>query len=279
MFKALQNGVLLFLAPYALVLVGLQADGVDRHAGVQAAVDQDFIIGGQVEVVQQQRGVRVGLMGRLKHGLDQPDTAQHLAQAGDRIIILVIDGHDDHFVDDVPHVHQTLEVRHVAVDALQLLAQDGLVVILEQPLGTGGMPAQGVALEGHVLGAQELRRPQILRRLDLAFFRLKAAPVEGQRAEVEQAKPLLHAVLQAGLASLILSKTVGIRDGLKRAAAKEELMIHQLEVHRLPGHGVALLIHNADRFLCFAMGQLVHFFILRIQYGCVNLADIIKQVG
>ena len=276
---AVQYFLHLLLRPHPLMLVGLEPDGLDGNPGVQAAVDEDFIVRGKVEVVDEENAVRVAFLRRIEHLLYQGDPSVLLADAGNGVIVLVVDGHDDYFIDDVPHVDDALEARNLAVNPLKLLFQNRLVVIGHEPGNAAGMPAERVPLHGHVPALQELRGGHELVRVGLAFLRLKTAPVEGERPVVKEFQPFLHAVfepdaeclffrIRAGLGlvqaavPVVDFRPVCIGKGFECPAAEQELMIALLNVYFCAAERLPVLSH--DLYLCFrlSMRQIRHTILL-----------------
>ena len=127
MVETREHFIELFRAPVTLMLVRLNPDHVNRNARIQAAVDQDLVVCGDVEVVDQQRGVRVRLAGGREHALDKLDAAKLLADTRDGVIIFIKDRHDHDLVDDVPHVDDAFKETHVAADTGELAAQNLVV--------------------------------------------------------------------------------------------------------------------------------------------------------
>ena len=117
----------LLLAPVALVHVGLQPERVDRDAGLEAALDQALVVGGHVEVVEQQRRRRVGLARRLERQPDDRDPAELAGEPGDAVARPVEHRHDHDLVDHVPGVDQAGEVGDVAPDPRDLGRRDSSV--------------------------------------------------------------------------------------------------------------------------------------------------------
>lgn len=221
---------------------------------VQAGGDEVAVFFREVEVVDKQHGVRVGLLGGVEHLLDEFDAAELLADAADGVV-LAEDGHDDHFVDDVPHIDDALESGNVALDAVELLFQDGVVVIRHQPVRAGGVPAQRVALDAHALRLQEAGRAQAAFGGGVAFDRLKTAPIERQRAVVEQAEPFLHALLvelpvlfDVALVGFHVRGDAHVGGGqrVKRAAAEQEFVVDELVGHIGVGQRLAGRIAQTD---------------------------------
>ena len=186
MIKACEHFIQFFRTPIALMLMGLDTDHVNRHTGIQAAVNQDFIVRGGVEIIDQQRGIRVGFMGRRKHTPHQFHAAQLLADTRDGIIVFVKDRHDDDFVNDVPHIDHALKKAHVAADTGKLTAQDFFVGILHQPVSADRVPAQRMPLQGNAAGFQPFRRLQSLPSQGFSLYRFKVAPVKRESCMIKQ---------------------------------------------------------------------------------------------
>ena len=125
--------------------MGLNADDIDGDARVQATFDQVFILGGSIEIVENQNGIRVFTAGLFKHGFNGFDLAQLPADAGDGIVIAVKIRHDDHLVYDIPHINQAFVVGHLPGHSCLLTEENFIGGIFHQPGGRIGMPAQGMA--------------------------------------------------------------------------------------------------------------------------------------
>ena len=239
----------LFRAHVALMLVGLQADGPDGRACVQTVADQRRVFVAEVEIVDEQQRLRVGGLRGVKDFLHQADAAIALADAGDGVVIAVKFGHDDHFVDHVPDVDHPGEGGDIPVDALELLVEDRLVVVLHQPVGACRVPAQRMPLDPLAVFHQVAGGVHAAFKPGLALLGLIVAPVEGHGAVVEQPQPLLHAILKEGVALFF----VGAGDGVEGAAAKPKVVLPLLEVQLRVGDGRALAVPDAKDGMRFAM--------------------------
>ena len=146
MVKTSQNFIEFLGAPIPLMLVGLDSNHINRHAGIQAAVDQDFIVCRSIKIIDEQCGVWVCFMCRSKNTLDKLNSAKLLANAGHGIIIFIEDRHNHDLVDNVPHIYYALEIAHVAADTSELALQNLIIGVLHKPVGTNCMPAQWMPL-------------------------------------------------------------------------------------------------------------------------------------
>ena len=135
------------------------------------------------------------------------------------------------------------------MDALKLLVEDGLVVVLHQPVGAYRVPAQRVPLQPDAAARQESGGVHAVLKGRLALLGLVSAPVEGEGTVVEQPKPLFHAVPEEGIALFL----VGVGDGVEDPAAEEEVVALLVEVKVRVGDGPPLAVEDAQDGAGFAM--------------------------
>ncbi len=124
----------------------LNADRVDLDAGFEAAFHQNVIGGRRIEVVDQQGRTRVLEARGCEHGANGRDAAQFPAEAREAVVILVEDGHDDGFIDHIPHIDQAAEIRDLAPDASRLPREDLRGAQRKKPIWREGMPTQRMTL-------------------------------------------------------------------------------------------------------------------------------------
>lgn len=148
--EAFQNFFQPFSAHVPLVLMRLQAYGRNRYTRIQTSCNQIAVFVGEIKIIDKQCCLRVFLLGCRKDLPNQFYRPQITADPADGIIAAV-DGHDDHFIDHIPHIHNAFEVTDLPLDAIQLFLQDGLVIILHKPVGTCGVPAQRMPLDPHTM--------------------------------------------------------------------------------------------------------------------------------
>ncbi len=186
-----------FHAPVALVHVGLEADGVDPDAGFEAALDETFVSGGHVEVVEQEHGARIGGAGGVEGHADDSDAAQLAADARDGVVVFVEDRHDDDFVDDVPHVDAAGEIFDIAGDAVALGIDDLGVGEFEEPIGADGVPAEWVTLDEAAALYEPFGGGQDSLGVGVTSGGFKTAPVKGEGYEIEELQKFF--VVELGL--------------------------------------------------------------------------------
>ena len=239
--EALQYALELFHPPVPLVLMALDAHRPDRDACIQELRKQLFIGRGGIKVVDQKHRVRIALPGRLKDVPDQGQPAPVPADPGHRIVVLVKYGHDHHFVDDIPHVHNPAVSGHLPADPGKLPAQDLRIVKFEQPRRTHRVPAQRMALDPDPARLQKAGRRHGFPVGGLPFLGLVAAPVKRQRAVIEKLQPFVQDAfdpfpLFCGLFSRLLFQ---LRKGygIEGAAAKEKGMADLIHLSRAAGKG------------------------------------------
>ena len=254
--EARQHVLELLTPPIALVLVALDADRADGHLRLQQLLEQMLIGRAYVEVVDEQHRVGIALPRRLEHRLDQRGAAQLPADAGDGVVVLVEDRHDDHLVDHVPHVDHAPVGRHVPADARKLAPQDLVVGKLREPVRAYGVPAQRVALYPYAVFLQPFGRRHGLGKGRLPLDGLIPAPVKGQRAVVEQRQPLVHTLLQSGFFGLAAG--FHHRHGVEGAAAEQKLMGDLIDADGEICGGRAVRFQKMQSGLRPAMLQLIH---------------------
>ena len=189
--------------------------------GLQAALDQDIVCRGSVEVIDQQVSGRVLRPGRGEHGFDCLNAAHLPAKPGDAVIIPVENRHDHGLVDNVPQVDQPAEVGHFTADTPGLGPQNFSSVHRKQPIRGQGVPAERVAFHRQVVFAAPLGGPfqRLGARLPALWF--EPGPIERQRGRIEKRQQLFGTLLSQ-LLLLPGIFAIGQRDQVKGCRAEEE---------------------------------------------------------
>ena len=209
-------------APVSLMLMRLYAYRRDRNSHIQAALDELFVLGRCIEIVEQEHCFRICLMRRIENSLHQRDLPVLLAHSRYCIIVLIENGHDDNFIDDIPHVYGAFEACHLAVYASYELLQYRLVVIVHEPVGAHGMPDKRVTFADYAALREILRSLHPALGLGFAFFRFEPSEIEGQCGVIEHIEPLVHSFLIEGSLILVLGPVIAYK--IKTAASEQELM-------------------------------------------------------
>ena len=252
-----QNIFQLFPSPISLVLMALNADGADGYTGLQQFFNQDLVRCAGIEIVDQQHSVRIAFLRRCEYLLHQPDTALFPADTRNGIIVFIEYRHDDHFIDHVPEINDSLICRHFPVDALQLAMHDLLIGILHEPVRTDGMPAQRMAFQLYAPFMQPFGSGHGFGIGCLPFHRLITAPVKRQCAVIEQPQPFAQTLLQDSLFCLIPPGSHQFHR-IKSSAAEKKLVRNLIDPDRLiPGRCAVRFLELQPGF-SFPVFQLIH---------------------
>ena len=174
----------------------------------------------------------------IENSLHQRDLPVLLTHSGYRIIVLIEDRHDDHFVDDIPHVYGALEAGHLALYASLKLTEYRLVVIVHEPVGTHRMPHERVAFADDAALREILGGKHPALCLGFALFSFEPSEIERQCGIVEHIKPLVHSFLVEGSLVLVLGPVITYK--IKAAAAEQELMADLLRLKAPAGKRIAV---------------------------------------
>src|ERR1044072_4230686 len=134
-------------APIALMHVGLDADHIDLDPCFETAFDQNIVGRRNIEIIDQQSRRWIFSTRCLEQSFDQVDAPHFLAEARETVVIFVEDGHDDGFVDHIPHIDQPSEIRYIPLDARSLRLQDFSRAHRKKPIGCQRVPAKWMTFD------------------------------------------------------------------------------------------------------------------------------------
>ena len=174
------------------MLVGLDSYGTDGDTCIKASVDEYLVIYGCVEVVKEQSRLGITLVSLFKDFADKAYSPLLLADSCNGVVVLIKNGHDNNFVDDVPHVNNALKTCDFTLDSLKLLFKYGLVVIFHEPVGAYSVPTEGVALDLDVFTLKVFCCIHEHLFIWLTFLGFVIAPVKGKRSVIKDIEPALR---------------------------------------------------------------------------------------
>ena len=139
------------LSIFLCIKVALVTDRTDGYARFQKSFEEDLVGDAGIEIVDQQRRVRIAFACCFEHLTGQSDAAQLPAYTGHRIVVFIKIRHDNDLVDHVPHIHNAAESRNLAADTVKLASEDLIVVVIHQPGSADGMPAERMSLDANAV--------------------------------------------------------------------------------------------------------------------------------